>query len=85
MAGMDDAALGETQDVAAFRRTLRPGRGGAYDYFVLLGLQPENPMKVLLRVEKGLGFHSFERFQRSAGLSALDLAEAVSITPRTAQ
>jgi putative toxin-antitoxin system antitoxin component (TIGR02293 family) len=76
-------ASSETQDVAAFRRSLREGRAGSYDYFVLLGLQPENPMKLLLRVEKGLGFQSFERFQRSAGLSALDLAEAVSITPRT--
>lgn len=83
MAGMDDPFAGETQDVATFRRALRQGRSGSYDYFVLLGLQPENPMKILLRVEKGLGFQSFERFQRSAGLSALDLAEAVSITPRT--
>jgi putative toxin-antitoxin system antitoxin component (TIGR02293 family) len=83
MAGMDDPAAGETQEVAAFRRSLRQGRSGSYDYFVLLGLAPENPMKILLRVEKGLGYHSFERFQRSAGLSALDLAEAVSITPRT--
>jgi putative toxin-antitoxin system antitoxin component (TIGR02293 family) len=83
MAGIDDPAGGETQDVAAFRRALQKGRGGSYDYFVLLGLQPENPMKILLRVERGLGFQSFERFQRSAGLSALDLAEAVSITPRT--
>ena len=40
MTGIDDPHAGETQEVAAFRRTLRPGHGGSFDYFVLLGLQP---------------------------------------------
>jgi putative toxin-antitoxin system antitoxin component (TIGR02293 family) len=49
----------------------------------LIGLRPQDPIKIVKRVEKGLSFDVFERFQRNTGLSTHELSGVVVITSRT--
>ena len=73
----------EPTQIEAYREAIKGGRADAYWYVSLVGLRPQNPIRIFRRVEKGLAFQAFVRFQRITGLSMGDLAEAVAIKPRT--
>lgn len=70
-------------DVEEYRKRIRAGRPGAYFYVKLLGLEPDDPLKLVVRVQKGLSFAALERFQRNTALSTIDLAQVVQIPVRT--
>jgi putative toxin-antitoxin system antitoxin component (TIGR02293 family) len=73
----------EPSEIEAYREAIKGGRADAYWYVSLVGLRPQNPIRIFKRVEKGLAFQAFVRLQRNTGLSIGDLAEAVAIKPRT--
>ena len=73
----------ESAQIEAYREAIKGGRAGAYWYVSLVGLRPQNPIRIFKRVEKGLAFQALVRFQRNTGLSMADLAAAVAIKPRT--
>ena len=73
----------ETAQIEAYREAIKGGRADANWYVSLVGLRPQNPLRIFKRVEKGLAFQAFVRFQRNTGLSMRELAEAVAIKPRT--
>lgn len=81
--GAEPRPASESSELEAYRKAIKAGRAGAYWYVLLVGLQPQNPMKIFKRVEKGLGFQALERLQRNTGLSTGDLADVVVIKPRT--
>jgi putative toxin-antitoxin system antitoxin component (TIGR02293 family) len=71
-------------DVEAYRKQLqgkhtRPG----HIYVTLLGLDVFEANELMNRVEKGFSFRTLENLRRSIGLAMSDLAELVSISPRT--
>lgn len=70
-------------ELEAHRKVVKAARAGSYGYVSLLGLPPEDPIKIFKRIEKGLAFRAFELFQRNTGLSTADLADVVAITMRT--
>lgn len=49
----------------------------------LLGLKPLDPVRLSMKVEKGLKFDAVERLSRMTGLSVEKLRPALRITPRT--
>ena len=73
----------EPTQIDAYREATKGGRADAYWYVSLVGLRPQNPIRIFKRVAKGLAFLSFVRLQRNTGWSMGDLAEAVAIKPRT--
>jgi putative toxin-antitoxin system antitoxin component (TIGR02293 family) len=73
----------EPTQIDAYREAIKGGRADAYWYVSLVGLRPQNPIRIVKRVAKGLAFLSFVRLQRNTGWSMGDLAEAVAIKPRT--
>jgi hypothetical protein len=83
MAGRRPGRGSETQDVAAFRRALAGRARGSYDYFVLLGLQPENPMKLLLPRREGPGLPVVRALPAQRRPLGARPGGGVSITPRT--
>ncbi len=70
-------------DVEDYRKKIRSGRPGAYYYVKLLGLESDDPLKLVVRVQKGLSFSALERFQKNTALSTKDLAQVVQIRVRT--
>jgi putative toxin-antitoxin system antitoxin component (TIGR02293 family) len=70
-------------DVEAYRYRIRGGRPGAYYYVKLLGLETDDPLKLVARVQRGLPFGALERFQRNTALSTIELAQVVQIPVRT--
>jgi putative toxin-antitoxin system antitoxin component (TIGR02293 family) len=70
-------------DVEEYRKRIRSGRPGAYYYVRLLGLEPDDPLKLVARVQRGLPFGSVERFLRNTALSIIELAQVVQIPVRT--
>ncbi len=56
---------------------------GAYEFVSLLGIGRLDPLAIIRRVSRGLGFDALEHFQRKTRLSTNDLAEVVAIKPRT--
>jgi putative toxin-antitoxin system antitoxin component (TIGR02293 family) len=75
--------LGETSDIAAFRKIVREKLGGQHFYVKLLGLQALETSALLERVEAGFSYSVFERFQRNLDLPIEELATLVQIKPRT--
>jgi putative toxin-antitoxin system antitoxin component (TIGR02293 family) len=73
----------DSPEIAAYRKAIKSGRAGSYEFVALVGLPSQNPMDISRRVAKGLSFTAFERFQRNSGLSLRDLAEVVEISPTT--
>lgn len=73
----------ETAQIEAYREAIKGGRADANWYVSLVGLRPQDPIRISKRVQKGLAFQAFVRLQRNTGLSMGDLAEAASIKPRT--
>jgi len=72
-----------SEEVDAYRESIRTGQTGSYGYVTLIGLRLQDPIKIVKRVEKGLSFNAFERFQKNTGLSTLELTDVVVITART--
>ncbi|HYS20751.1 MAG TPA: antitoxin Xre-like helix-turn-helix domain-containing protein, partial [Gemmatimonadales bacterium] len=70
-------------DVEEYRKRIRSGRPGVYYYVKLLGLETDDPLKLVVRVQRGLSFSALERFQRNTALSTVDLAQVVQIPVRT--
>jgi putative toxin-antitoxin system antitoxin component (TIGR02293 family) len=70
-------------DVEEYRKRIRSGRPGAYYYVRLLGLETDDPLKLVARVQRGLPYGSVERFLRNTALSIIDLAQIVQIPVRT--
>jgi putative toxin-antitoxin system antitoxin component (TIGR02293 family) len=73
----------QSPEYEAFREVTKSGRAGSNWYVSLLGLHPQDPIKIFKRVEKGLAFQALERFQKNTGLSTRDLADAIIIKMRT--
>ena len=73
----------ESQEVEEYREAIRTGHAGSYRYVALVGLRVQDPIQISKRVEKGLAFTAFERFQRNTGLSTSELTDVVVITART--
>jgi len=73
----------EPAQIEEYREAIKGGRADAYWYVSLVGLCPQNPIRIFRRVENGLPLQAFVRFQRVTGVSVGDLAEAVAIKPRT--
>jgi putative toxin-antitoxin system antitoxin component (TIGR02293 family) len=69
--------------VESYWKLAQAGRGGAYLYVFLVGLKDLDPLTILKRISRGLAFESLERFQENTLFSARDVAELVSIPPRT--
>ncbi len=70
-------------DVEEYRKRIRGGRPGVYSYVKLLGLETDDPLKLVVRVQRGLSFSALERFQKNTALSTVDLAQVVQIPVRT--
>jgi putative toxin-antitoxin system antitoxin component (TIGR02293 family) len=70
-------------DVEEYRKRIRSGGPGAYYYVKLLGLEVDDPLKLVARVQKGLPYGALERFLRNTALSISDLAQIVQIPLRT--
>lgn len=73
----------EGPDIAAFREALRKNMLGPWHFVGLLGLKPEDPMKLTERVQKGFTFRALERFQKNSTFSTNDLIYFIQITLRT--
>src|SRR5258705_9454790 len=72
-----------SEDVVKFVRYFHSGRPGAHSYVLLLGLHDFDSASVLKSVQKGLSFKAFERFQRNAGFSQVQVSALVQIADRT--
>ncbi len=59
------------------------GSHPGYGYVSLLGLKPQDPIRILKRIERGFDFKTIEEFQRRTQLSTEDLADLVAIKLRT--
>lgn len=66
-------------DVEEYRKSIRGGRPGVYSYVKLLGLEADDLLKLVVRVQRGLSFSALERFQKNTALSTVDLAQVVQI------
>jgi putative toxin-antitoxin system antitoxin component (TIGR02293 family) len=79
----------ETRDtppgVESYWQQAKSGRGGSYLYVLLIGLKDTDPISIYEKVRKGLKFQSLERFQVNTLFSTKDIADSVSIPPRTQQ
>lgn len=54
-----------------------------HSYVTLLGLRSFDPLRLVKRLEEGLSYAAFEKLRHNLGLSARELAELASISPRT--
>lgn len=80
---MSKATAALPRDVAEVRHRLRFGHRKGHYYVALLGLRTYDPVKIHTRVQHGLSFSAFERFQKNTDLSARLLAEITLIPERT--
>ena|SRR5437867_1157517 len=70
-------------DLERFTARLKEGPPEPYSFVTLVGLKTLDPMKIEKQVEKGLPYSALLRFQRGLALSLEQVAEVVSIKPRT--
>lgn len=70
-------------DVQKFRKFLKSGMPGPHAYVVLLGMSRFDFPGVVERIRKGLPWSTFERLQRSSGLSSDQLLDLLQIPRRT--
>lgn len=73
----------KSPDIEAYREAIKTGPASADRFMLLVGLAPQDPIKIVRRARKGLTFRAVERFQKNTGLSTNDLAEVVDIKMRT--
>jgi putative toxin-antitoxin system antitoxin component (TIGR02293 family) len=73
-----------TTDIEAFRRKALGGsKGTQHAYVTLLGLEPSDTIRLVMKVEKGLPFRVVERLRRNMALTLEELAELIQVRPRT--
>jgi putative toxin-antitoxin system antitoxin component (TIGR02293 family) len=72
-----------SKDVQRYRGLYVNGRPGIRAYVVLLGLETFELTALLHAIEKGLPWKSLARFVRNTALSMDQVAELISIPPRT--
>lgn len=72
-----------SKDIQRYRGLSLNGRPGPRAYVVLLGLETFELVGLLRAIEKGLPWKSLERFVRNTGLTLEQVAELISIPPRT--
>lgn len=77
------AAAEASPDIEVYWRAARAVDASPQRYLLLLGLKPQEPIRVAELVGRGLRFQALERFRANAGLRAGELAELVSIPERT--
>lgn len=70
-------------DLDKFRKFLKSGMPGPHAYVVLLGMQRFDLPGIIERIEHGLPFAAFERFQKNTGLTHEQIAELLQIPRRT--
>ena len=73
----------EPPGVVSYWKQAKTGHGGSYLYVSLVGLKDLDPLRILKKVSQGLRFQSLVLFQENTLFSPRDVAELVSIPPRT--
>ena len=73
----------ESPDVATFVGFVHSGKSSAHSYVALLGIRQFDPVRLLEKVERGIAYSSFARFQRSIDLPQARLLDVVQIPQRT--
>jgi len=77
------ATASSTKDVERFRGFLAKGQPGELSYVVLLGLQAFYLPDLLKLIDKGFSWRTLQRFVHNSGLTTEQVAETISIPPRT--
>ena len=72
-----------SRDILKYLEYIYHGAPGKHPYVVFLGLRSFDTPGLLKRLEVGLSYAAFERFQRNMDLSMRELAELVQISLRT--
>lgn len=70
-------------DIERFTLHLRESRTEPYYFVTLVGLKSRDLLDLQKQVEKGLSYSALIRFRRNLAISLLELAELISIKPRT--
>jgi|SRR5579859_1918648 len=70
-------------DLDKFRKFLKSGMPGPHAYVILLGLTRFDLAGIIERIEQGLPYAAFERFQKNTGFTHEQLADLVQIPRRT--
>lgn len=76
-------ARSKPPDIESYWNVAKTGQATTYLYVSLVGLKDFDPIKIVKRVTRGLKFQSLERFQENTLFSTRDVADLVSIPPRT--
>ena len=76
-------ARGVQPDIESYWNVARTGHATTYLFVSLVGLKDLDPIKIAKKVTQGLKFQSLERFQENTLFSMRDVADLVSIPPRT--
>jgi len=75
----------EASDIDSYWKAAKTGHPRTYLYVSLVGLRDFDPIKIAKEVARGLAFQSLVRFQENTLFSTKDVADLVSIPPRTLQ
>jgi putative toxin-antitoxin system antitoxin component (TIGR02293 family) len=72
-------------ELAEFRKRLHSGESSGSDnlHLLLLGLEPVNTAWVIKRLESGFSWRELQCLRQNMGVSTREIAEMVSIKPRT--
>ncbi len=70
-------------DLTELKRRVAPGQREGHFHVALFGLRKYDALSVVSRIERGLTYAAFERFQRNTELSFRVLAQAAEIPERT--
>ncbi len=80
---MFDTPTEPSKDVRRFRELLQDRSRPAYAHALLLGINQLHWPSLLKLIEKGLPWSAFDRFVKSIGLRAEDVATLIGIPKRT--
>jgi putative toxin-antitoxin system antitoxin component (TIGR02293 family) len=72
-----------SKDAEVYYRLVTQGPRKEHPYVVLLGLRTFETPSLLRRIDEGLSYRAFKRFQRNIYLTNSGLAELVQISTRT--
>ncbi len=61
----------------------QPARPISFRYVGLLGIKADSTLDILKRIEAGVSFRNFEKFQRTVALPLGELALLIQVKPRT--
>ncbi len=76
-------ARSEPPDIESYWNIAKTGHTTTYLYVSLLGLKVFDPMNIVKKATQGLKFQALERFQENTLFSTREVADLVSIPPRT--